>query len=224
MNIYRKFTVVLTAVLVSTALLSGCAQLDVIAKVSIESFDQLVQASDVTLNPENNRWILTAPDDQSQFILSQNFADSKQDLTLNLDAEPFVVAGLDPSKLTSGQVVDGRLVISRDVSADSLQTGAKISVVDTYKQLLQIDRESLGYHQALDHYGLDLGQGNKFEWAKDLTTNDKDLVFVLDPAPFTAAGTDVTSIEGWLLADVEVMDDANKPIMVKKLLKPFELR
>jgi hypothetical protein len=62
-----------------------------------------------------------------------------------------------------------------------------------------------------------------FEWAKDLSTNDKDIVFVLDPGPFIAAGVDPGRIEGWVFAKVPVMDASGKPVEVDKILKPYDL-
>jgi hypothetical protein len=68
---------------------------------------------------------------------------------------------------------------------------------------------------------VDLGDGNLFEWAKDMRTNDKDMVFVLNPDPFIAAGVDPNRVEGWVFAEVTVDDADGKPIQVYKILKPF---
>jgi hypothetical protein len=76
----------------------------------------------------------------------------------------------------------------------------------------------------MDHYGISLGNGNMFEWAKDMTTNDKDIVFVLNPDPFITAGLDPNRVEGWVYAKVTVDDENGKPIQVDRLLKPFNLR
>jgi hypothetical protein len=62
-----------------------------------------------------------------------------------------------------------------------------------------------------------------FEWAKNLDTNDKDMVFVLNPSPFIAAGINPEKIEGWAFAKVTVDDENGKPIEVDKFLKPFNL-
>jgi len=69
-----------------------------------------------------------------------------------------------------------------------------------------------------------LGDGNMFEWAKNLSANDKDIVFVLAPEPFIAAGTDPAKIDGWAFAKVTVDDANGKPVQVDKILKPFNLR
>jgi hypothetical protein len=76
----------------------------------------------------------------------------------------------------------------------------------------------------MDHYGVNLGNGNLFEWAKDMNTNDKDMVFVLNPQPFLDAGVDPARIEGWTFTKVPVDDENGKPVEVDKILKPFDVR
>ena len=75
----------------------------------------------------------------------------------------------------------------------------------------------------MDHFGLDLGYGNKLEWAKDFTSNDKDFVFILDPEFLQNAGVLVDQVQGWTYASVEVMDEKGKTVEVMKLLKAFNL-
>jgi hypothetical protein len=84
-------------------------------------------------------------------------------------------------------------------------------------------RPMIGYHAPLDHYGIGLGEGNMFEWAKDMAKNDKDLVFVLNPEPLIQAGVDPAKIEGWVFARVPVKDPSGKSIEVDKFLKPYDL-
>ncbi|MDR0876139.1 MAG: hypothetical protein LBN12_08025, partial [Clostridiales Family XIII bacterium] len=90
-------------------------------------------------------------------------------------------------------------------------------------------RDSIGYHTALDHYNVMLGDGNMFEWAKDFSVNgqtkenqDKDIVFVLNPEPLIAAGVDPEKVDGWAYAQVSVEIDG-KAADVYKFLKPFDL-
>ena len=63
-----------------------------------------------------------------------------------------------------------------------------------------------------------------FEWAKDMASNDKDIVFVLNPEPFIAAGVDPSKIDGWIFAKVETKDESGKTVFVDKLLKAFNLK
>ncbi len=216
--------VAVLTILLSLAFLAGCSSLDVVANVSIKSFSALVESSQVAPDLSQKAWVLTAADGSSQFVLSQDFSGTSRDLAILVDAQPFLDAGLQPEKLWSGTVEDGQLIFSRDLSDQSSDESSQGSILKAYQLLLKNHRDSLGYHQALDHYGLDIGNGTKFEWAKDLSTNDKDLVFVLDPIGLKEAGTDVTKIEGWLLATVEVMDEKGNPIQVEKLLKPFSVK
>ena len=62
-----------------------------------------------------------------------------------------------------------------------------------------------------------------FEWAKDMGSNDKDIVFVLNPEPFIEAGADPEAIEGWIFGKVKVMDAKGRMIEADKLLKPYNL-
>jgi hypothetical protein len=95
--------------------------------------------------------------------------------------------------------------------------------LSSYEQLVALKREAVGYHAALDHYGVNLGDGNLFEWAKDMGKNDKDIVFVLNPEPFVKAGVDAQKVDGWLFGKVPV-DIEGKPAEVDKFLKPFNLK
>ena len=62
-----------------------------------------------------------------------------------------------------------------------------------------------------------------FEWAKDMATNDKDIVFVLNPEPLVAAGVDPSRIAGWLFAKIPVKDASGKTVDVDKFVKPYNL-
>ena len=81
----------------------------------------------------------------------------------------------------------------------------------------------------MDHYGVILGDGNMFEWAKDMLTNgygnsvqDKDIVFVLNAEPLIAAGVDPNNVEGWVYAQV-LVDTNGRTEQAWKFLKPFDL-
>jgi hypothetical protein len=110
------------------------------------------------------------------------------------------------------------------VGNDKFTYTGEAKPLDSFKKIVETNRESIGYHAALDHYGVAMGNGNMFEWAKDMSTNDKDIVFVLNPQPFIDADVDPAKVEGWAFAKVEVMEDGGKKVEVDKLLKPFDLK
>ena len=116
--------------------------------------------------------------------------------------------------------VDNKIVFGYDLGSEGVNVQ---DVVPAFEATFNLDSSLVGYHAALDHYGLSFGNGNVFEWAKDFTTNDKDIVFVLNPQTFIDAGVDVEAIEGWVFAKVEVMGADGKMTEVEKLLKPFDI-
>ena len=196
-----------------------------IAKYGISSFKEVVALSDVTADTELNAWSLSAPDGSSRFLFSSNFkATAPHDVMLETDAQPFIDAGLDVTKLPAGMFVDGMIMVGQTLGEQEFSTKAQATPQDSFNELVKLSRDTLGYHEALAHYGIDLGDGNKFEWAKDLASNAKDIVFVLDPKVFSDAGVDVANVNGWVFAKVEVMDASGKKIQVEKLLKPFNLK
>jgi hypothetical protein len=211
--------------LVSTA--PSCQRLDVVGNDSIASFDKVLKQipQSVTPDEENGGWSLASPDNSVRFIWSKNYAESpNHDVMLEFDAAPFIDAGLNPERLPpSFAFRKGKITTGAKLGPEQLQYQGEASPLASYEQIVKLKRDRIGYHSALDHYGVNLGDGNLFEWAKDMSTNDKDLVFVLNPEPFISAGVDPSKIDGWVFAKVTVDDANGKPIDVDKILKLFNL-
>lgn len=219
---------------------AGCGSTDVVAKVANTSFGAIVSAlpSAPTWSENDYAWTLSSPKGD-QLLLSSDFSRNnasvtpadldKPDAEFVFDAAPFINAGLDITKLPAVdgikyELEDGKFMIHFELGSDKFAPDAKKSIEATFADIVKFQRSRIGYHEKLDHYGIKLGNGNMFEWAKDMSTNDKDIVFVLNPQPFIAAGVDPSKIEGWAFAKVETKDDAGKTINVDKLLKPFNLK
>ena len=210
----------IAAILIFTA----CSGTDVVGKVSVTSFDAAIKASDVQVDEMYGGWSLNAPDGTARFIWSSDFkTSSPHDVMIETDAKPFLDAGLDASKLPAGMLVDNKIMVGQDLGDDAFPAEAKKTALASYEQIVKLSRQTIGYHEKLDHYGIDLGDGNKFEWAKDMSKNDKDIVFVLNPQMFIDAGVDPTKVTGWAFAKVEMKDDAGKTVQLDKFLKPFNL-
>jgi hypothetical protein len=208
-------------------ILPSCSSLDVAGKESINSFDRLMTATTnlVSKDDMNGGWSLKAPDGSARFIWSLDYSKSPlHDVMLELDATPFVNAGLDVSKLPAGMAYDNMLMVGTKLGTQALTYSGEATPLESFKKIVETKRAAIKYHTALDHYGVDLGNGNGFEWAKDMSTNDKDIVFVLDPKVLTDAGVDPNKVEGWVFAKVKVDDANGKPIEVDKFLKPFSLQ
>lgn len=229
---------VVATALVATAL-AGCAATDVVAKVANTSFKAVAEASAgrVSWSDEDQSWVLASPAGD-QVYFSSDFSRNnsggaadleKPDAEFSFDAAPFLAAGLDIAKLPAVAGIkyefeDGRLMYHFELGGAKFSPDAKKSLEAAFAEIVRTERARIGYHEKLDHYGIKLGNGNMLEWAKDMTANDKDLVFVLDPAPFIAAGVDPAKIAGWVFAKVETKDDAGKSIQVDKLLRPYNLK
>jgi hypothetical protein len=188
---------------------------------SIVAFGEMTNYVNFQLDDVNKFYTLTSPDGQVVFSISAEIAaTTPYDYKMEIDATPFINAGLDTALLPEGVFVDNKIVFGHDLGNEGVNVQ---DVVPAFEAVFRIDPTLVGYHEALDHYGLSFGNGNVFEWASDFTTNDKDLVFVLNPQTFIDAGVDVETIEGWVFAQVEVMDENGKMVMVDKLLKPFDI-
>jgi hypothetical protein len=217
--------------------------LDVVGQTSITSFDAILKAipDKVRADDPNVGWALSAPDDSVRFIWSGDYSKSPlHDVMLELDAQPFLDAGLDPGKLPenyafyegemSGKPGSKLLMVGTKLGNDKPADGGDATALKAYEQIVDKYRDTVNYHTSLDHYGVLLGDGNLFEWAKDMETNayddsaqDKDIVFVLNPEPLAAAGVDPGKVEGWAYAQVPI-DVNGKTEQVWKLLKPFDLQ
>ena len=222
----KKKSILIPVLLVATVIFAGCtSQLDVVADKSISSFESVINELPIEADSEDSSWILTAPDNSAKFLWSKDFSSTTDyDVKLEFDSQPFINAGLDISKLPEGAINGDKIILGTDLSDEKSTYNGEATPLDSYKKIVEKSRDSIGYHAALDHYGIDLENGNMFEWAKDISTNDKDIVFVLNPQMFIDAGVNPQEVEGWVFAKVETMDKDGKKIEVDKFLKPFDLK
>jgi hypothetical protein len=231
------------AFMFTLAACSGLKSLDVVGQQSVTSFDEVLKTipDKVTADELNVGWALWAPDDSARFIWSEDYSKAPlHDVMLELDAQPFLDAGLDPDKLpdnyafyegdTMGGMGSKMLMVGTKLGGDKLTYNGSPTALAAYEQIVTKYRDTINYHTSLDHYGVKLGDGNMFEWAKDMkqsgydnSVQDKDIVFVLNPEPLIAAGVDPESVEGWTYAQVPI-EENGKTTQVWKLLKPFDLK
>ncbi|MDR1136969.1 MAG: hypothetical protein LBK91_01485 [Synergistaceae bacterium] len=204
---------------------------DVVGQTAMSSFAEMLSALEFqpASDEMDKAWVLTAPDGEAAFWWRQEAKPDRMfDAYLCFDAEPFVNAGLDIGKLPDhmkGMLDErGKLMIGKKLSDKPLEYDGEITPLSSLEQIIKLDRDSLGYHDALDHYGITVADGSLFEWAKDMSKNDKDIVFVLDPKIFTEAGADPAKVEGWTYAKVPLEDARGRKYEGEKFLKPFDLR
>ncbi len=211
----------------SVLVLTACTSTDTVGKFATESFDavSVTLADQIAFDEVANAWALKAPTGE-RFSISADFTQGV-DTIQEFDLQPFLDAGLDVTKLDatifSVNAETNKLLVIGNLGDEAVSIDATKSMTTAVEGIVKDYRDSVGFHAKLDHYGIAMGNGNMFEWASDMATNDKDIVFVLNPEPFINAGADPVNIAGWAYAEVEVMDENDKPLMVYKLLKPFDL-
>jgi len=225
----KKIIMVIMAMTIIFSL-TACQSTDVVAKVGVSSFEAVTNVipDKIAYDQTNDGWALTSPTGNERFVLSKDFSNDTvlPDIMVEFDAAPFVSAGLDIKKLPEDQYKYiesmGKIMMHYEYGQDKFAKSENI--MDSFKEIVKTHRDLLGYHEKLDHYGLALGNGNMFEWAKDMSTNDKDIVFVLNPEPFIKAGVDPAKVQEWVFAKVEVKNKEGKKELVDKFLKPFNLK
>jgi hypothetical protein len=214
----RKVLISILSVIFASALLVGCSSLDVILRDSPKSLERILAANPalVTAPAGDSSYFSFSTDGETALLVSRDYSLSAEDLLLRTPLSPFTDAGLDVSKLGAGYRADERsLYLAADFGNG---TGSKGTFTDALFESVKADRSALGYHAALDHYGIALTNG-KFEWAKDAASNDKDVVFVLFAKPLADLGVDVQNIEGWKFMTMQ--DEAGNDLDV--LVKPYSL-
>jgi hypothetical protein len=224
-----KTTVKVTVLFILLAITAvSCSKLDVVGNDSVRAFDELLKSVPqlVSEDKANGGWSITAPDGNTRFIWGRNTSQrSLCIIMIEFDSTPFIAAGLNPDFLPENYAgYENKIFIGTSFETEQLQNMSDTTPLSMYQQIVKLKRNIIGYHGQMDHYGINLGDGNMFEWAKNLSANDKDIVFVLNPDPFIAAGADPAKIAGWAFAKVTVDDANGKPVQVDKLLKPFDLR
>jgi hypothetical protein len=207
--------------------IAGCAKLDVVGKESVASFQAVLERipGGAEFDESMGGWALSAPDGSAKFIWSRNYRESPlYDVMIVFEARPFINAGLDPGRLPEDiTVINGTIVVGTKLGNEVLSYKGDPTPIASYEEIVKLKRDSINYHGALDHYGVNLSKGSLFEWAKDMSKNEKDIVFVLNPEPFIAAGVNPAQIEGWVFTKVPVDDENGRPTEADKILKPFNL-
>ena len=214
----KAFSVALALTLVAIVL-TGCAATDVILKYSPSSLNTIAEKfpSIVSDSTSTDHYFTLSVDGETRLKVSNDFSlTGAEDVVIQTPLKPFLDAGLDPAKLGAGyRADDTSLYLVADFGAG---TGAQSTITSALFESAKADRAVLTYHADLDHYGIQLPAG-KFEWAKDESTNDKDIVFVIAAKPLANLGVDVQNVEGWVFKTMK--DDAGNDLDV--LLKPYTL-
>lgn len=210
----------LISLIIFSLLLASCSATDVVGKNSKSAFKKLYErnVNEIGFDSNKQRFVFSLPSKET-FEWSIDFKNNKKDIVFELDANPFIKAGLDINKLPEYIKYEAnKLIFSFDISDNEIKNDQKDGAV-TFNDIIDKHRDLIGYHQELGHFGMTLAEGYKIEWAKDIDSNDKDLVFILNPGVLRDLGVDVNNVEGWTYTKMKDMDKE-----VELLLKPFNLK
>jgi hypothetical protein len=216
----KKIAAIIMATVLAGLLLAGCTETDVVLKYSPGSLDKIITAypSLITDNTTTDHYFYLTQDKETTLKVSHDYSmTGDEDIAIVTPLKPFTDARLDVTKLGTGYKADGDKLILAGSYGEG--TGKQSTITDSVFQSVKYDRTVLTYHQALDHYGIKMTAG-KFEWAKDYTNNDKDIVFALYAKPLADIGVDVQQIDGWIF---KTMQDENGND-VDMLVKPYDMK
>lgn len=202
--------------------------LDVVQSGANKAFGILVKEnSDLILKDNKSKtYSILFKDNLASLNFSNGVSSNGFDVYIKLASKPFIDAGLDVLKLSSDFVVTDDSIITgikleKSITANSLQ--------EYFEILSRQNRDLMGYHSEMDHFNINLLNGNVFEFAKDLKVNTinnekqgMDLVLALNPEEFEKSGADLNKIEGFELK--EVMSGGHNGKMEEKLIKSFDLK
>jgi len=209
-----------TLFMIFTASLAGCAATDVVLRFAPVSLERMVETYGVPVTEptQGDPYYSLTADGETLLTVSGDYSlTGDEDIAIRTPLSPFTDAGLDPLRLGAGYRAEAGELIVFGGYGDG--TGRANTFTEAVFESVAYDRSALGYHQALDHFGVQL-PGGKFEWAKDAEANDKDIVFVLAAQPLADIGADVNNIEGWTF--VTMKDEKGAEIDV--LVKPYDLQ
>jgi len=144
MKIVTKMAAAVAAVMLVLAAAS-CGKLDVVGTESAKSFDKVLQAIPQAVTPDamNGGWSLAAPDGEARFIWSKNYAESPlHDVMLELDAAPFIAAGLDPGRLPDNYAYyEGMIMVGAKLGQETLKYNGDATPLASYEQIVKLEAD-----------------------------------------------------------------------------------
>lgn len=139
----------------------GISSLDVVGKESINSFQAVLDNAPQTIITDEmtGGWTLFSPDGNTRFIWSKNYSESPlHDVMIVFDVRPFINAGLDIERLPENiTIIDGMMMVGTKLGNEELVYTGEVTPLASYEQIVKLKRTAIGYHGALDHYGVNLG-------------------------------------------------------------------
>lgn len=74
-------------------------------------------------------------------------------------------------------------------------SSANDNAYKSINSIIKVNRDKVGFHAEMSHWGLSLQGEEKFEWAKDPSSNEADFAMVILADPFIKAGLDTNKLD-----------------------------
>lgn len=222
MKTKNKFLKVMSIFIVAALALClfACNATDAVKNDAVNSFSELLQKfeimgyiTDINLN------ILTSPSGTEKFVWGSR-------VLILIDLSEFIDAGLDSSKLAgllADEIFDLQGEWFEAEMADMPLVGEYQETTRVIEEIVEKKRDALSYCEATGHFSLSLGNKFAFLWAQNLQTNDADLIFALNPAPFLDAGLNPQLLENWRLTEIETAGERGETVTQAALVKEYNL-
>lgn len=91
-----------------------------------------------------------------------------------------------------------------------------------FGSIIKENKDKVGFHAELSHWGYTMPTGEKLEWTKDTAANAADLALVILADPFINAGLDVKKLDDkeWLFNPAAKEEGKDLP---NRLVRPFNV-
>ena len=200
-------------VIASAMAFSANPKLDVVANHAVKSFEDLVELEKKT-GYGRPLYNVYSPGGTEVFSYGES-------VKLTIDLGQFIAAGFDPRKFGGEPAWENSRFTFTSSHVKGVDVTDDHNVFDTFANVVRSNRHALEYHMDHDLFELHLGGGNTFRWAKDWRANTRGMTFVLNPQPFIEAGLETENLEGWTLANVNMMYGPESGQTVPRLLKNY---
>lgn len=211
----KKKAIIISLVLVLLFAVTGCGksqdEIDAQLKDATKSFDLIVNnnvENKIYHNEGEHFGLLLKDGDKLEW--SADTSISQKDILFSFDVNPFVSAGLDPSKLSgdmfkyigSTNTSGGMLEFSYDAGSVKKQNSDSMDAFNSLLAQMPDQLEALNK----DGYILNIGNGFQLHWNGEQREN-KDIALIINADELIAAGLKVDKLDGWKLLNNNADDD-----------------
>jgi len=218
----------LTIFLAAALFLTSCASWDLLGIGAAEAFERVMEDADEVWDEEEETflgWQLYMPGADTFLFLYGDYW--PLDIALAVDYRPFRDAGFAGFRHIEDGIISpyGHIWIGASFEIDAAGQTDEMTPRAAFEQILSYRPELIAYHDTGHHYMLHFGDsGHMIMFARDISTQEAGMVFMLNPQPFINAGVDVRNVSGWHFGPHETMTIRGQNVTMDFLVKTFDLR